>query len=40
MVITAMYLYGVMSDAFEFSLWWGLLGFVMDVILASCVAGD
>lgn len=30
MIITAMYLYGVINHAWDFSWWYGLLAFVMD----------
>jgi flagellar biosynthesis protein FliP len=40
MIITAMYIYGIISASFEFSWLIGLLCFVMDVIMALCIGGD
>ena len=39
MIITAMYIYGIISGAFEFSWLYGALGFLMDVILVSGISG-
>jgi hypothetical protein len=39
MIITAVYLHGIMFMAVEFSVWTTALCFIMDVVIASCV-GD
>ena len=33
MIITAMYLYGIIHGSWHFSWWYGFLAFVMDAIL-------
>lgn len=33
MIITAMYLFGIINHAWTFSWWYGLLAFIMDNIL-------
>lgn len=33
MIITAMYLFGIINHAWSFSWWYGLLAFIMDIIL-------
>ena len=33
MIITAMYLFGIISHAWSFSWWYGLLAFIMDLVM-------
>ena len=35
MIITAMYLYGIINHAWSFGWWYGLLAFLMDLMLMN-----
>jgi len=39
MIITAMYLYGVMKKSWKFKWGMGLLAFLMDLMIAGALAG-
>lgn len=37
MIITAMYLFGIINHAWSFSWWYGLLAFIMDLGIVSAL---
>lgn len=38
MIITAMFLYGISQHAWGFGWWYGLLTFIMDIIIAYLIS--